>query len=142
MRSCVLDASVVAAAFFQETGTEAARALLVSGRKLCAPDLLLAEVGNVVWKRHGRKEIDEAEARDLLADCLRLPLQLVPSRDLVKPALELAMATKRTVYDCLYLALAVRTKAVLVSGDRRFVNALAGSPFEKHIAWIGGLDAH
>lgn len=142
MRSCVLDASVVAAAFFQETGTEAARALLVSGRELRAPDLLLAEVGNVVWKRHGRKEIDEAEARDLLADCLRLPLQLVPSRDLVKPALELAMATKRTVYDCLYLALAVRTKAVLVSGDRRFVNALAGSPFEKHIAWIGGLDAH
>lgn len=141
MRAYVVDASVVAAAFFQEDHVEAARTLLTTSRELHAPDLLLAEVGNVIWKRHGRGEIDEAEARALLADCLRLPLRLTPSGDLVEAALELALRTKRTVYDCLYLALAVRTKAVLVSGDKRFVNALAGSPFEKHVAWLGSPDA-
>jgi predicted nucleic acid-binding protein len=142
MKPCVVDASVVAAAFFQETGARAARAILAGGGELHAPDLLLAEVANVVWKRHGRGEINEAEARALVADCLRLPLVLTPSGDLVASALELALRTKRTVYDCLYLALAVRMKAVLVSGDKRFVNALAGSPFEKHVAWLGSPHAH
>jgi predicted nucleic acid-binding protein len=132
MKPCVVDASVVAAAFFQESGAEAARAILTGGSELYAPDLILAEVGNVVWKRYGRGEIDEAEARALVVDCLRLPLALTSSGDLVASALELALRTKRTVYDCLYLALAVRTKAVLVSADKRFVNALAGGPFEKH----------
>jgi predicted nucleic acid-binding protein len=137
MTARVVDASVVAAAFFQEDHAAAARAILASGRPLHAPDLLLAEVGNVIWKRHGRGEIDEVEARDLLADCLRLPLVLTPTADLVEPALAIALGTRRTVYDCLYLALAVRMKSVLVSGDRRFVNALADSPFGKHMAWIG-----
>jgi len=142
MKPCVVDASVVAAAFFQESGVEAARTILAGGGELYAPDLILAEVGNVVWKRHGRGEIDEAEARALLGDCLRLPLALTPSGSLVASALELAMRTKRTVYDCLYLVLAVRTKTVLVSADKRFVNALAGGPFEKHIAWLGAVPAH
>jgi predicted nucleic acid-binding protein len=137
MTARVLDASVVAAAFFQEEHAAAARAILASRRPLHAPDLLVTEVANVIWKRHGRKEIDETEAHDLLTDCLRLPLVLTPSADLVEPALAIALRTRRTVYDCLYLALAVRMKSVLVSGDRRFVNALADSPFGKHIAWIG-----
>jgi len=142
MKPCVVDASVVATAFFQETGAEAARAILAGGGELHAPDLLLTEVGNVVWKRHGRGELDEAEARALLADCLRLPLRLTPTGDLVESALILALRTRRTVYDCLYLALAVKTKAILVSSDKRFVNALAGSPFEKHVAWLGSPRAH
>ena len=49
----------------------------------------------------------------------------------------MALETGRTVYDCLYLALAVRCKGVLVSGDRRLVNALARGPLGKHVAWIG-----
>ncbi|MBE3123419.1 MAG: type II toxin-antitoxin system VapC family toxin [Planctomycetes bacterium] len=141
MKALVVDASVVAAAFFQEDHAATARAILTGGGELHAPDLLVTEVANVIWKRHGRREIDETEARDLLADCLRLPLRLTPSGHLVEAALELALRTKRTVYDCLYLALAVRTKTVLVSGDKRLVNALAGSPLEKYIAWIGSLNA-
>jgi predicted nucleic acid-binding protein len=142
MNPCVVDASVVAAAFFQEDHAEAARAILAGSCELHAPDLLVVEVANVIWKRHARKEIDEAEARALLADCLRLPLRLAASSSLVESALALALRTRRTVYDCLYLALAVRTKAVLVSSDKRFVNALAGSPFEKHVAWLGSPPAH
>jgi predicted nucleic acid-binding protein len=133
----IVDASLVAAAFFQETGTEAARAILAGGGELQAPDIILAEVGNVIWKRYGRGEIDEAEAGSLLSDFLRLPLVLVASGELIASALELAMRTKRTVYDSLYLALALRTRSVLVTSDLRLVNALAGGPLEKHVAWIG-----
>ena len=138
MKRCVLDASVVAAALFQDEGADAARSLLVSGRSLHAPDLVHAEIANVIWKRRRRGEIDGQEAAELLADVLRLPLHITPSEGLVGAALQLALRTDRTVYDCLYLALAVGKKTVMVTGDRRLVNALAGSPLEKHVAWLGG----
>ena len=137
MKPCVVDASVIAAAFFRETHAEAARALLTADRELHAPDLIHAEVANVIWKRRRLGEIDEVEAAELLADFLSLPLRITPSEELVAPALQLAMKTSRTVYDCLYLALAVKTKSIMVSGDKRLVNVLVGTPLEKHVAWIG-----
>ena len=137
MKACVIDASVLAAAFFQEEHAESARALLAGKRQLHAPDLIYAEVANVIWKRHSRGEIDENEARELMADVLRLPLRITPSGDLVEAALELALRTRRTVYDCLYLALAVRTKSVLHTGDKRFVNVVADGPLKGYVAWTG-----
>ena len=137
MKSCVLDASVVAAAFFREPHAAAARALLASEREFHAPDLIYAEVASVFWKRQRRGEIDEAEAAELLADFLSLPLWSTPSEELLPAALQLAMKTGRTVYDCLYLALAVANKTVMVSADKRLVNALSRGPLRKHVAWIG-----
>jgi predicted nucleic acid-binding protein len=136
MRAYVPDASVVAAAFFQEEHASRARKLLLGNYKLHAPDLIYAEVGNVIWKRHQRAEIDEDEAGALATDLLRLPLSIAPAADLVESALTLAMGTGRTVYDCIYLALAIKADAVLISVDRRFVNALQGGPFKKHVALL------
>jgi predicted nucleic acid-binding protein len=136
----VLDASVVATAFFPEEHSPVARKLLSAPHDFAAPDLLYAETANVIWKRHGKGELDAAEARAMVEDLLTLPIRIVPARDLVTPALELALRTRRTVYDCLYLALAVESKAVLVTGDRKFANALAATPLAKHIAWIGDLE--
>lgn len=138
--SCVVDASVVAAAFFRDEHADACRALLASGRTLHAPDLLDAEVANVIWKRQRLGEIDAQEAADLLADVLRLPLKIAPTAPLAEAALQIALAADRTVYDCLYVAVAVQEDAVLLTGDRRLVNALAGSPLERYVAWIGGAD--
>lgn len=137
MKRCVVDASVVAAAFFQEEHAKAAQALLAADRDLLAPDLLYAEFANVVWKRHRRGEIDDDEAAQLVADVLRLPLQITAAGELAGSALELALRTGRTVYDCLYLALAVKTRSRMICADLRLVNALADSPLEKHITWIG-----
>ncbi len=136
--SIVIDASVVAAAFFPEPSQAAAAALLADGRELVAPDLLLAEVANAIWKRHGRREIDAAEAHDLLADVLRLPIDYTPAAELIESALELAVALRRTVYDSLYLALAVREGAVMVTGDERLVNAISRTPLAASVRWIGG----
>jgi len=139
-RSCVVDASVVAAAFFGDDYADTARSLLVSGRRLHAPDLIYAETGNVVWKRQRRGELDEQEAMALLADVLRLPLQVTPSDTLVEAALRLALGTDCTVYDCLYLALAMQTESVLVTGDRRLARAMGGGPLADHVAWIGAKE--
>ncbi|MBN1942444.1 MAG: type II toxin-antitoxin system VapC family toxin [Phycisphaerae bacterium] len=139
MNACIVDASVVAAAFFREDVSAGARRLLSSGCELHAPDLVYAEVANVIWKRQNRREIDDAEARELLSDVLRLPLRITPGDSLAEAALTLAMRADRSVYDCLYLALAVQRKSVMVTGDKRLVNALAETPLKKHVAWIGQI---
>jgi hypothetical protein len=137
MNRGVVDASVVAAAFFHEEHAEAARRLLLSDADLHAPDLIYAELASVVWKRRRRGELAEEEAIQLLADMLTLPLLVTSSRELTDGPLRAALRTGRTVYDCLYLALSVKLKTVVITADRRLVNALAGGPLEKHIAWIG-----
>jgi len=137
MNRCVVDASVVAEAFFHEEHAEAARRLLLSEADLHAPDLIHVELASVVWKRHRRRELTEEEATRLLADMLTLPLLVASSQELAVEALQAAMRTGRTVYDCLYLALSVKLKTVMVTADRRLLNALAGGPLERHMVWIG-----
>jgi len=137
MKAVVIDASAVAAAIFLEPHAPAAQRLLGSDSPLYAPDLIYAEVANVIWKRFRRGDIDQRNAAGFLHDATQLPIRLVPSEQLLAPALALAMQTDRTVYDCLYLALAVQMNSVMVSDDRRLVNALSSGPLKRHVAWLG-----
>ena len=137
MTAFVVDASAAAAAFFQEEHALAAWRFLISGHDLLAPDLIVAELANVIWKRRRRKEIDQDEALGLLTDFQKLPLQITPSNALIDAALALALRTDCCVYDCLYLALAMQAKAVMVTNDLRLVNALEKGPLSQYIQ---GLD--
>jgi predicted nucleic acid-binding protein len=137
MKTMVVDASVAAKWFFPEEHSPAALRLLTGRRGLTAPDLLVAEFGNLIWKRVRRREVTPEEATSIIRDFLRLPLTLISSVPLLPSSLELALDTGRTVYDCLYLALALNRDAVLITADQRFVNSLADSPLAKHIRLIG-----
>jgi predicted nucleic acid-binding protein len=137
MKRCVIDASLIAAAMFQEEFEEPASALLASNRIQVAPAIIFAEVCNVIWKRFRRKEISEVEAGKLLAGFLHLPLRITSSEKLIESALQIAMQYDRTAYDSLYIALAVKTDAVMVTADKRLVKALAGGPLEKYVRWLG-----
>ena len=139
MKVHVLDASVVAAAFFQEEHAARAAGLLTGDALLRAPDLIHAELANVIWKRHRRGEISADEAGQLLSDFRSLPLETIPCGDLAELALELALRTERTVYDCLYLALAVTIKSKVVTADKRFAGALAKTALAKHVTWLGDV---
>ncbi len=139
MKRCVLDASTAAVAFFRERHAAAARSLLTSGADLHAPELIAAELANVIWKRRRQGEIDADEAAGLLDDFLNLPLLWASSREMAATALELAVRTGRTVYDCLYIALAVRLDCPMVTADKRLANALAGTPLAEYVMWIGDL---
>ena len=50
---------------------------------------------------------------------------IVPAADLASQALELAFAFGRPLYDCFYVALALRAGCPLVTADRRLVRAFA-----------------
>jgi predicted nucleic acid-binding protein len=125
--SLVVDASVVIKWFINEPLHANARQLLEGRESLHAPDLLLAEVGNIAWKKAARKEIEESQARNIVLALRDLPLTLHASGELIERALHIALAINHPVYDCLYLACAEALNSSLITADERLNKALAGT---------------
>lgn len=132
----VVDASVVVSAFIPEAHSAAAAKVLSRTEPRHAPDLLLAEVGNAFWKRLRRKLLTAEELVGMIADLANASLTLHPCRDLIAEAVRLASAYDRTVYDSLYLALAIRLDAPLVTADEKLFNAMARTPLAGRVVWI------
>ena len=45
-------------------------------------------------------------------------------------------SSNRTVYDCLYLALAVQLGGTMVTADEKLINALAATPWAAHLVHL------
>lgn len=133
MKPLVVDAGVAVKWFVPEPDAAAALRLLDGRHLLAAPDLIRSEIGNVAWRLHNRGVIDAGEASDLIEHFLSMPLEIHDSTYLLAPALQIAIATNRTVYDSLYLALAMELGGTVVTADERWANALQGSPFARFV---------
>jgi len=113
----VVDASVAVRWFIYGVGNERAAPWL-ERTDLIAPDFILAEVGNAFWRYIQRGHLELEEATEILK---RLPgsfSQLVPIGEVVGDALRLAKEHDHPIYDCCYVALAMREGKGLVTLDR------------------------
>lgn len=102
--------------------------------QIIVPDIFWAELANVLWKgvRRGRCTLKSAEAA---LDTMReRALPTVASVRLVDSALAIACAFDRTVYDCLYVALAVESKGEFITADERLANTVAA---HLPVKWLG-----
>jgi predicted nucleic acid-binding protein len=136
----VVDASVAVKWFLPEELSASARLLLASDYQLLAPDLLWAELGNVLWKRQRRGELEPGTAMRLLRDFSRLPIEFHAAERWAEAALDLAMRQGVTVYDGLYLALAVGTECRIVTADRRLYEACQSGPLAQAVSWVEEID--
>ena len=141
MTTCVVDANVAAKWLLPAAGEglldQANRLVALHVRRelqLLAPDLIEAEIGNVLWKAVRCNRISQAEAENSLQRFTALAIQIVPTSDLLGQALQIAVACGRSFYDSLYVALALATKTELITADERLVNAL-GTRFP--VRWLG-----
>jgi predicted nucleic acid-binding protein len=100
------------------------------------PDLFWAEVSSVLWKTARRGTCDPSEASAALSTLQEQGLTAVPSLLLVNSALSIALKYGRSIYDCLYVALAVRSNAQLVTADEKLANALTG---HFPVKWLGTI---
>ncbi|MGH6900376.1 MAG: type II toxin-antitoxin system VapC family toxin [Geminicoccaceae bacterium] len=126
----VVDASVATKWFIVEPGRPEARRLLDGSHPLVAPELILAEVVNVVWKRLMAGAIDRSQAADVPRQLPQLFAELCPLATLAQRALMIAEELRHPAYDCFYLALAEAKDARLVTADRRFARRLAGTRWQ------------
>lgn len=124
MSHFVVDASVAVKWLSLEPLAETARELLRQN-VLAAPGLLYAEVANALWSKIRRGEIPADFAPQALAVLRDAPITVpVGSKELAGPAFDLARDLDHPVYDCFYLALAIREQYPVVTADHRFYNAV------------------
>jgi len=135
----VVDASVAAKWLLAEALSPKALGLVQPEHELVVPELFWAEVGNILWKKARAGELEGAEAVRRLDELGSMGPRTVSNAALVRAALGVALATSRTVYDCLYLALAMHEGCPLVTADERFVNALTGTQYSANALWLGAM---
>ncbi len=125
----VIDASVAVKWLLPEPHSDKADALLQTFRRqelrLIAPELILAEVGSTLWKRSvATGEISVQQTEECYTDFLELRISLQASRPLAERAFRLAVAERLTVYDALYVVLALERGCELITADQALVNKL------------------
>jgi predicted nucleic acid-binding protein len=98
--------------------------------ELLAPDLFPSEIANGLASAERQQRIRTGESAIFLNDVLSAASALHLSSPLLIRAMEMAITTKRAVYDCIYLALAESEGCELVTADDQFARGLRTSyPF-------------
>ncbi|SCL76731.1 putative nucleic acid-binding protein, contains PIN domain [Methanoculleus chikugoensis] len=123
--SIVLDSCIIAAVFFPEGITEKAIEI-VESHDCTTVDLAYAEVANVAWKRVRHSGQDQGIIMSALADSqafIQETCRVVPARDLLPAAYDLACSHGITIYDALFVAATDQCGTCLVTGDGRLHNA-------------------
>lgn len=137
--SFVVDASVAVKWFVREPLRSEARRLLQGDATVYAPDLVLAEVANIGWKLVRRGELRRNQALAMLVSLPNAFSALLPLPLLHERGLEIALTVDHPVYDCLYLACAEFTEAVLVTADARFCAALRDGPYGQLVRHLSDI---
>lgn len=136
MKSIVVDASVAIQWFVPEIYHKKAFLLLKNNFNLIAPDLIYAEIGNVLWKKYRSKELSLIEADEILMRFKKIALEIIQSQDLLDIAWKIAVEFQRSFYDSLYVALAQFEDCKLVTADKVLMNALSATHLAEHLLWI------
>ena len=143
MTSLVIDASVGAKWFLPAAGeslNQEAASLLnqyAEGKmRFLVPDLYWAELANIFWKAARQKRWSSVDAMKALHLAQQANFPTFASRTLLEDAFAISDAFNCSVYDSLYVALAVLNKSQLVTADEKLANALAAV---LPVRWLGAF---
>jgi predicted nucleic acid-binding protein len=143
MKVVVLDASVAVKWFLSpkdERLTDEALALyrefLQQKISFLVPDIFWAEVGSAFWKAVRLGRFQKASAQEAIAALGQCELPTFSIASLLERAFLIAATFDRSVYDALYVALAVQSGAELITADERLANALAA---RFPVKWLGAV---
>lgn len=138
----VVDASVAVKWFIAEENDQESLELLKSPFEIHAPDLLFLEVDNVLCKLIRRGLLSEDVGFEIHERIRDFPIQTHPFRSLQEGALQLAVRTKRSLYDCIYLYMAEALDCRMATADRKFFAALQNESVSRHLLWVADLKSY
>jgi len=131
MSAIVVDSSVAIKWLISYPDSTKAREILDAyqqdGLLLLAPDLIYAEVGNIIWKFHRFQGLSQSDALEILQIFQTIDLIIKPSSLLLSDAYQIASTHQRTVYDSLYIALSLRQGCPFLTADEKLVNSVRSS---------------
>jgi predicted nucleic acid-binding protein len=100
------------------------------------PDLFFVEIASAIWKAVRSGSVPRSFGDNALIALRERRLTTVQSLDLLGAAFQIATDHRRSIYDSLYVALAVQAKSQLITADERLANALAA---RFPIKWLGAI---
>lgn len=125
----VIDSSVVVKWYVAEHDSAEAAVMfsmwMNDDIELFAPDLLPIEVGNILWKKQRIGAMTPIQAQKTTSTITALNIPWSDSHELLPQAISIAIKHDRTVYDSIYLALAIQLGCPFVTADDRLANAVA-----------------
>lgn len=139
MTRLVVDSSVAIKWFIVEPHSPQARRILTDYQNgainFHAPDLINAEFGNIVWKKHIFQGLAADDAQAIINGFTKLSFALTSTANILDDAYRLAITYRRSVYDSLYLALSIREQCRFVTADEKMCNAISSS--FSNLIWLG-----
>jgi len=119
----VIDASIAIKWVVEEEGSALATTLR-RNRSFAAPELLVAECANILWKKVQRNELTPDEATMAAQLLQQSNIELFAMQPLLAKATELAIDLGHPAYDCMYICLAARRGLRFVTADERLIRIL------------------
>lgn len=139
MRTYVVDASVALKWYLPEPLSDEAGRIRASDIQLYAPDFLWIEAASVLCRTIARKRLSVEMGATIFSALRSHPVRILPSVNLLDAATAIAVQTQTCLYDCLYVALAIRVKGKMVTADQKLLRALQRSRYAPHLEWVGDL---
>lgn len=117
--TAVLDASAAIELIRKKEKAELIETYLLHSNLIISSDLYKAECANAIWKMAKAGMIKQEEQNTLLEQCEKLVYSFIDIRENCAESLFEATRLGHPVYDMLYFTLARRTRATLLTMDRR-----------------------
>ncbi|MDX2277801.1 MAG: type II toxin-antitoxin system VapC family toxin [Hyphomonadaceae bacterium] len=133
----IIDANVALRWFLNEPGAEAAAQCFAQGAQPLAPELVLAEIGNGLWKAVQKRRIDPSIAAIYLHRAPSLYGELRSLSALYVSAYEISVALNHPIYDCFYLALAEELRQPLLTTDFKLQSRTDGTRWRSLVSVLG-----
>lgn len=93
----------------------------------------------MVNKKQRRGEISAIESEFMINKLRTAPLKWHQDELLFLHAFKIAHETDRSLYDCIYLSLAILLNSQMVTADLRFYDALKGSTYATRLLWVENI---
>lgn len=115
----VLDPSAAVEISLYRPHAEAFIQLIEDALWVGSPDLFISESANVFWKYHQFEKLSIELCEKSLDRCIQLVDEFYPTKELYLEALSISFQTEHPVYDSMYLVLARRNNATLLTRDKK-----------------------
>jgi len=115
----IIDTNVLFQFYF---GEDTVHTLDVIGLDIEAPDILKIEFINVLRKAHYLNHIPIDTIDKIYVDAISLIKVFYHHNDILKEAKDISFSLNHPIYDCLFLALALKLDQPFVSLDRRLLH--------------------
>ena len=133
----VIDANVAIKWIFPEVDSEIALSILEDDQAiLLVPDFFFSDVTNILWKLIQRQSLSVKKARASLELIKQVDFKVSDSYGLAMQALDLSIQVQQSVYDCIYLALAISNDCEMITADERFINAVRQNSNINSLCWL------